>query len=48
MQLRVANDTNREVAGAMFVSCAKGKLKRTRVTGVTVDTEGGELTIGQG
>jgi hypothetical protein len=48
MQLRVANDTDKKVSGAMFVSCAKGKLKRTRLTGVTVDTEGGELTIGQG
>lgn len=48
MQLRVANDTGADVSGAMFVSCAKGRLKRTRLTGVTVDTEGGELTIGQG
>jgi hypothetical protein len=47
-RLWVSNETARTVRGSFFVTCARGEVVKTRVTGIQVDTTTGPLTITQG
>lgn len=48
VQLEVTNETGGTLSGTFHVTCTRGRLVRSRVTGVTVDTTGGPLTITSG